>query len=791
MIRRITNILLIVMLLLLNYIFIGDSLEISRIYPFHRLQVGNVLIYNVNILKADSLYKHRIETINGDRVSGDNLVPLLMKHRYARELSVLLSHNGSFVEKKYLRPSENHHLLWSLLLIILIANIHYLYGFLIRFIRPNSYQSGLYFFVSIGLSLFFFFLVDIVSFHHLRLSFLLVVMALGYIILLVGYNLSSQRLSLRAAVIYLIASVSLLVFIRAYFFSPFDIYAIKFLDIYLLLVGFLSLGKLFINVLSERNIYVFKRAGIIAIGILLAFISPIAIGLAWLYWEVGLPAHVFSSLTLLIPLLIGNSILQHNVFSLRLFLGRGIVLLSANLIIALVTSALIYILTSFASSGYELLLDYALFVVTFMALMKLKRITKRQISNVLFFNRDQYSRSLQNIAELVSSPQDVHLKIDMIFSEIRHMMGLPTIKMALFQPFTAAESAQSDSLEFFAEDSDLTSYFSKNRSIIYRYSLIKNSLLEQRILQFLEARDVILIIPVFVEQELLGALLVGEKADRELFSGIDIHYLETVSLQLCQLFVNDRLFRNYIQKRHFERELDIASFIQMRLFPKKAPEKSRLRISFYNRPFLKVTGDYFDFITLDKNCTAIIIGDVSGHGLSAAMILSMTNSLIHAMLREKRSIEKAIEEINHFLNHRYKGTELITLFAGIFNKETREFTYINAGHCTPILMRRSKKQITSLEGRSKIIGADPGANYFASKITFERDDEMILYTDGTVEIFDDQENREFTEKNLLKILSDNINSDIDGKINAVVDGFNKFNPEAIKDDITLIALQIL
>jgi serine phosphatase RsbU (regulator of sigma subunit) len=74
---------------------------------------------------------------------------------------------------------------------------------------------------------------------------------------------------------------------------------------------------------------------------------------------------------------------------------------------------------------------------------------------------------------------------------------------------------------------------------------------------------------------------------------------------------------------------------------------------------------------------------------------------MHAMLREKKPLAMAIEEINHFLNNRYRGTELITLFAGIYNNSTRELTYINAGHCAPLLINHGKRQHYQLEGVQK------------------------------------------------------------------------------------------
>jgi len=244
-------------------------------------------------------------------------------------------------------------------------------------------------------------------------------------------------------------------------------------------------------------------------------------------------------------------------------------------------------------------------------------------------------------------------------------------------------------------------------------------------------------------------------------------------------------------KRGFEKELDLASSIQLRLLPKKAPERKGMHISFYNRPFIKVTGDYFDFINIDKNRTAIIIGDVSGHGLSASMILSMTSSIMNAMLMEKLSIERAVEEINHFLNYRYNGVDLITMFVGVYNKSTRELIYVNAGHCTPVLIKSAKKEITSLEGRSKILGADPSANYFSSKCILGKNDEIILYTDGLVEIFNENMDAQLNEKILMDIIYQHRNKNVDQKLKAIIDIISEFKNGAIRDDITIIGIQIL
>jgi sigma-B regulation protein RsbU (phosphoserine phosphatase) len=307
----------------------------------------------------------------------------------------------------------------------------------------------------------------------------------------------------------------------------------------------------------------------------------------------------------------------------------------------------------------------------------------------------------------------------------------------------------------------------------------------------LEEQEIILLIPVIRDKTVKAALMIGDKRKEKYFSNIGINYLETIAFQLYQMLENERLFRDYIIRSSFEKELDIASYIQIRLFPKKAPYRRGFDISFYNRPYIKVTGDYFDFITIDRNNTALIIGDVSGHGMGAAMILSMISSIASAMLSETKSIERTVDEINHFLNCRYKGIELITFFIGSYNRKTREMSYINAGHCAPIYVKHSEDNISLLEGRSKILGADPHARYSASKFSLEKGDEIFLYTDGVIEIYDQRTGNGFNENDLIETIFRNNNLDIEGKVNGIIEEINNFDNDTLKDDITLIGIKIL
>jgi sigma-B regulation protein RsbU (phosphoserine phosphatase) len=785
---RLINIVLVALLLAADAYFVLNAVRASRVYPFARVDAGGELLYRTSLADRDDPFGAKVFAVNGAPVAGglyDALAGTLRGDRVPFTLEV----RGTIAVGFFRAGTANREVLWFFIILLLLANIHYIYGLMVRLFKWNSHQSRLFFYLSLAQSAFYFLITDLLSFARLKPLFLLAAAALAYCIVLAGYNISRYRLSRRAAAAYIILTAALAAATLGRLSMPADRVDLVAVFAYITVFGAIATWKLARGIFTEKNRYMFKNEGMALIGLTLSFLVPPAFFIAGLFIDIPLPVHYASAFSLAMPLIIGNSIFQYNLFSSRLFFLKGMLLLLVNLVTALAAGALIYYASVQVKSLFELAGYYLLFTAVFAALLVAERAIRRKLGDVLLVNRDNYSRSLQNIENLASTHEDISFKIERVFTEISLIMGVPEIQLLLFDRSHELKAAEESGLvEHLSPDSDLVKYWGRDKGVIFKYSLIRRSSLEERITRFLDRRNIIIASPIASEEKLIGALLLGEKQSGDLFSGIDINYIETVSLQIRQMLENDRLLKNYITRRRFEMELDIASYIQTRLFPKSAPESSRLAISFYNRPYLKVTGDYFDFIEIDKKTTAIVIGDISGHGLAAAMILSMTNSIIHSLLREKMPVEQVIEEVNYFLNNRYRGTELITLFAGIYNNVTRELSYINAGHCPPAVIRGGRGELTRLEGRSKILGADPSAVYSASKVSFERDDELFLFTDGAMEIYEEKTGREFGEQQLLDTIRARAGSDIEGKINALIDTINSFS-DSIQDDITLIAVR--
>ena len=228
----------------------------------------------------------------------------------------------------------------------------------------------------------------------------------------------------------------------------------------------------------------------------------------------------------------------------------------------------------------------------------------------------------------------------------------------------------------------------------------------------------------------------------------------------------------------------------MRLFPKVLPSGRGFSASFYSLPYMKVTGDYYDFFYIDEHRTLLAVGDVAGHGLSAASIQAVTGHIITACIDEKMELEEIFNELNHFFTLRYRGNQIMTLFIMMYNRATCTAEYINAGHCMPLLLRNGKIFENYFPARSQILGADGSRTFSSAFIQLKGKDEIIIFTDGIIEIQKDKDGSNIGDIFIIDVMTNNLNESMEGKIELIGRHLDTFPRNSIKDDITILGLQI-
>ena len=212
-----------------------------------------------------------------------------------------------------------------------------------------------------------------------------------------------------------------------------------------------------------------------------------------------------------------------------------------------------------------------------------------------------------------------------------------------------------------------------------------------------------------------------------------------------------------------ENEIKLAKEIQTLLLPQSFPEIKNYEISGRNSPAFNIGGDYFDFIKINDSRIAIIIADVSGKGLPASLLMSNIQSAIHSFFRFKSSdnfnIAEITQKINSLIYENTSSEKFITFFWGIIDNSDNSFVFTNAGHNPPLLLKNSliqdndddvKNSFILLNEGGLMLGIIEGIDYQFGKVYMDKDDVLVLYTDGITESHNDLD-EDYGEEKLKRI----------------------------------------
>ena len=258
---------------------------------------------------------------------------------------------------------------------------------------------------------------------------------------------------------------------------------------------------------------------------------------------------------------------------------------------------------------------------------------------------------------------------------------------------------------------------------------------------WLAERNVVLILPLRSRSRLVGFIGLGHKTEREDFNAEECGILMTLASQVAVAGENLQLLEENIEKNRMERELGMARDVQRGLLPGAIPPTPGLEIAANSRFCLEVAGDYYDIINIDSDHTVLAIGDVSGKGAAAALMMSNIQASFRTAIGIEAGGDKGttgnhlsaiIGQINDLIHRNTPPGQFITFFVAIYKNSAKTITYVNAGHNPPLLMRPSGEIITLDQG-GLLLGALPNMPYAQDTVRLEVGDIMFLYTDGVSE----------------------------------------------------------
>jgi len=316
---------------------------------------------------------------------------------------------------------------------------------------------------------------------------------------------------------------------------------------------------------------------------------------------------------------------------------------------------------------------------------------------------------------------------------------------------------------------------------------------------FLESMRARLIVPLATHDHILGFLSLGEKLSEEPYSREDKELLMSVAEQMAIALDYAFLVGQAAEQERLRREIEIAKQVQLQLFPQTQPRMRTIEYSAVCRPAREVGGDYYDFLQLDADNLCLALGDISGKGLSASLLMASLQALMRSQAPLRGYSPAAlISDINRLMCNSTDGSKYATFFCSIYNDKNRELTFVNAGHNPPMLFRRNGKagegrdswNVLRLTTGGTVVGIFPSAQYEQEALTLCPGDLMVIFTDGVTEAFN-TDSEEFGEERLAAVVRSSLDlscPDVRDRILNEIDGFVADAPQ--HDDITLLVLRV-
>ena len=285
-------------------------------------------------------------------------------------------------------------------------------------------------------------------------------------------------------------------------------------------------------------------------------------------------------------------------------------------------------------------------------------------------------------------------------------------------------------------------------------------------------------------QDTLGVLYADSKQGE--LAGGNRELLQTLAIEISTVLENARLIGEERKKHDIEQELKIARDIQQSMLPAKLPTKGWLVADGSSEACQQVGGDYFDVMPLSPDHWGAVLADVSGKGVSAALLTSLIQGAFFATADLDASLADIVARINNYICERSRSAKFATVFYCLLEKDGL-MRWVSAGHC-PTIVARASGELECLNATSFPIGLFPDAEFPQEETHLNPGDRLVIYSDGVSEAEDFSE-EQFGEERLKEVVARNIEATPRELFQAVRDDINRFTAGAPqRDDLTLLVL---
>jgi len=295
-------------------------------------------------------------------------------------------------------------------------------------------------------------------------------------------------------------------------------------------------------------------------------------------------------------------------------------------------------------------------------------------------------------------------------------------------------------------------------------------------------------VPLWNNEKVIGIIYADRVSHLEQFSEEDLRLLTLLSNLAAVKIENSRKVEQTIEKERMDKELALAAQIQRDFMPKNSPLMKGFEVSGLNLPCYEVGGDYFDFIPIDHERMGIAVADVSGKGVSAALLMASLRASLHTELNPGTNLAAMTARLNDFVHRSSAANSFITFVFCELNLRTGGVRYVNAGHNPPVVLN-GRGKTERLDPCGLCLGMFPGSAYEAKQTKVESGDIILIFTDGLTESRN-KSGQEFGEERIIDFLRRNFHLSANELLQELKALFQEFtagvNPF---DDTTLVIIK--
>lgn len=295
--------------------------------------------------------------------------------------------------------------------------------------------------------------------------------------------------------------------------------------------------------------------------------------------------------------------------------------------------------------------------------------------------------------------------------------------------------------------------------------------------------------PLVRDNAAIGALSVFT-SEAHRFSEEERRLFKTIANQASVAISLAQLYQEKLELQQIEHELEIAADIQRKLMPNAAPQLPGFDIAGQYRPCHEIGGDFYDFITLPEHNLGVVLGDVSGKGIPASLLMATVRTALRVQAENIFSMHDVVSKVNRAVYVDTRPDEFITLFYGVLNADSRVFTYVNAGHNTAVLIRGDDARRLAPGGPP--VGILPDLLAGEEHARLEIGDILAIYTDGYADA-EGTDGEPFGDERVIEVLQENADLGASELIHAVENAVVQFKSvtAAYGDDRTMVIVKAI